>query len=122
MADNIHITMAFPYPETEFHRVAKQDGLLLLDDFYPIMINERVRVGAKPWVRSRVLSQDQLYEGWNRVRAAVNRHYLIHQVLLSPDTWWRYLKLCTNRDDLSKLSIRAIRSLQKALIQQPATN
>lgn len=122
MADNIHITMAFPYPETEFHRLAKNDGLLLLDDFYPIMINERVRVGAKPWVRSRMMSQDQLFEGWNRVRTAVNRHYLIHQVLLSPNTWWRYLKLCTNRDDLSRLSVRAIRSLQKALVQQPATN
>jgi anaerobic magnesium-protoporphyrin IX monomethyl ester cyclase len=119
MADNIHITMAFPYPETEFHRIAQQEGLLLLDDFYPILINERVRVGAKPWVKSRSLSSDDLYEGWCRARTAVNRHYLVHQVFLSPDTWWRYLKLCTNWDDFSRLSVRAIRSLQKALIQQP---
>jgi radical SAM superfamily enzyme YgiQ (UPF0313 family) len=120
MADNIHITMGFPYPDTEFHRVAHQDGLLLVDDFYPYMINERVRVGAKPWVKSRAMTEDELWDGWNRARSSVNRHYLIHQVLLSPGTWWRYVKLCTNWDDLSKLSIRAVRSIQKAFVQQPA--
>jgi radical SAM superfamily enzyme YgiQ (UPF0313 family) len=117
MADNIHITMAFPYPETEFHRVAKQDELLLLDDFYPIMTNERVRVGAKPWVRSRTMTSDELYEGWVRARQTVNKHYLVHQVLLSPSTWWRYLKLCTNWDDFSRIAVKAIRSLQKAFLQ-----
>jgi radical SAM superfamily enzyme YgiQ (UPF0313 family) len=118
MADNIHITMAFPYPDTEFHRVARQDGLLLLDDFYPIMTNERVRVGAKPWVRSRAMTSDELYEGWLRARQTVNRHYLTHQVLLSPTTWWRYLKLCTNWEDFSRLSARAAKSLKKAFTTQ----
>lgn len=118
MADNIHLTMAFPYPETEFHRVAKQDGLLLLDDFYPIMINERVRVGAKPWVRSHAMTSDELYEGWGRARRTVNRHYLIHQVMLSPSTWWRYLKLCTNWEDFTRLSSRAVHSVRKALTPQ----
>ena len=118
LASNIHITMAFPYPETEFHRVAQEDGLLLLEDFYPIMINERVRVGAKPWVRSRVMSSDELFEGWTQARKTVNRHYLIHRVLFSPSTWWRYLRLCTNWGDFSRLSARAVRSLQKAFLQQ----
>lgn len=117
-AANIHITMAFPYPETEFHRIAKEDGLLRMDDFYPIMINERVRVGAKPWVRSRAMSSDELFEGWTKARRTVNRHYLIHRVLLSPSTWWRYLRLCTNWGDFSRLSVRAFRSLQKAILQQ----
>ncbi|PWT92876.1 MAG: hypothetical protein C5B54_02815 [Acidobacteria bacterium] len=121
MADNIHITMGFPYPDTEFHRVAQQDGLLLIDDFYPIMINERVRVGAKPWVRSRALSSEALWEGWKKVRSTVNRHYLMHQVLTNPSTWWRYMKLCTNWDDISRLSVRGVRSLQKAIShQQPS--
>jgi hypothetical protein len=93
---------------------------LLVNDFYPYMINERVRVGAKPWVRSRALTQDELWEGWNRARSSVNRHYLTNQVLLSPKTWWRYLKLCTNWNDFSNLSSRAVRSIQKALVQQPA--
>ena len=123
MADNIHLTMAFPYPETEFHRVAQKDGLLLLDDFYPVMINQRVRVGAKPWVRSRTLSSDELWEGWNRARRTLNRHYLIHQVLLSPQTWIRYLKLCTNWRDFSSLSTRGVKAIQKAFLQhQPATS
>ena len=43
------------------------------------MINERVRVGAKPWVRSRSMTQDELWEGWNRARRNVNRHYLTNQ-------------------------------------------
>ena len=117
MADNIHLTMAFPYPETEFHRVARDEGLLLLEDFYPVMINQRVRVGAKPWVRSRAMTSDELLEGWNRARRVVNRHYLIHQVLLSPSTWWRYLKLCGNWADLSNLSSRGVKAIQKAFLQ-----
>ena len=43
--------------------VAAKDGLLQLDDFYPVMINERVRVGAKPWVRSRAMSSDRTVRG-----------------------------------------------------------
>lgn len=123
MADNIHLTMAFPYPETEFHRVAGADGLLQVDDFYPVMINERVRVGAKPWVRSRAMTSDELLEGWIMARKSVNRHYLVHQVLLSPGTWWRYLKLCTNWDDLSNLSLRGVKAIRKAFLQeQPASS
>lgn len=113
LADNVHLTMAFPYPDTEFFRLAKRENLLLHEDLYPFMVNQRVRVGAKPWIRSRSLSDEELLDGWQRAREAINRHYFFHRVLLSPSAWWRYLKLCRNPADFARLAHRAARSVRK---------
>jgi hypothetical protein len=75
-ADNVHLTMAFPYPETEFHRIAEAEGLIEVDDLYELMVEQRVRVGAKPVCRTRSLSRDELQAAWAHVRRAVDRYYM----------------------------------------------
>ncbi len=57
-ADNIHLTMAFPYPETAFHKTAEEENLLETDDIYELMIHQRVRVGAKPSVLHNIRTDD----------------------------------------------------------------
>lgn len=86
-ADNLHLTMAFPYPETEFHRIATEEGLLEVDDLYELMVEERVRVGAKPVCRTRELSCEELQAAWTDVRGAIDRYYMRHNVLLQP---WQF--------------------------------
>jgi len=86
-ADNLHLTMAFPYPETEFHRIAAEEGLLEVDDLYELMVAERVRVGAKPVCRTRELSCEELEAAWTGVRRAIDRYYVRHNVLLRP---WQF--------------------------------
>jgi radical SAM superfamily enzyme YgiQ (UPF0313 family) len=83
-ADNIHLTSAFPYPGTRFHEIAVRENLLRVEDMYELMLDTRVRVDILPIVRSRRLTAQELYEGWNRARKAINRHYLVHNYLLRP--------------------------------------
>ncbi len=83
-ADNIHLTSAFPYPGTRFHEIAVKEDLLRVEDMYELMLDTRVRVDILPIVRSRRLTAQELYEGWNRARRAINRHYLVHNLLLRP--------------------------------------
>ncbi len=85
-ADNLHLTMAFPYPETEFHRIAVEEGLLEADDLYALMVEERVRVGAKPVCRTRALSREELEAGWAEVRRAIDRYY-VRRALMKP---WQF--------------------------------
>lgn len=111
-ADNLHLTMAFPYPETEFYREAQARNLLQVDDMYRYMVGERVRVGAKPYVRSEALSADELYAAWRSIRRRSDRHFFIHQVLLNPKTLWRYARLCVRPPDLAQIARRAVRSVR----------
>jgi len=83
-ADNVHLTMAFPLPETTFHDMARREGLIEVDDLYKLMVHQRVRVGAKPVVRTRSLSSAELEAGWREVRRKINRHYLVRNLLLRP--------------------------------------
>ncbi|MEW6357601.1 MAG: radical SAM protein [Planctomycetota bacterium] len=83
-ADNVHLTMAFPLPRTAFHDMAEAEGLLETNDIYAKMIHERVRVGAKPYVRTRALSAADLEKAWKRIRKQVNRYYFVRNVLLRP--------------------------------------
>ncbi|MFQ5458589.1 MAG: B12-binding domain-containing radical SAM protein [Myxococcota bacterium] len=83
-ADNIHLTSAFPYPGTRFHDIAEAENLLRVDDMYELMLDTRVRVDILPIVRSRALTARELYEGWNRARKAINRHYFVRNLLLRP--------------------------------------
>lgn len=88
LADNLHLTMAFPYPETEFHRIADVEGLIEADDLYGLMVEERVRVGAKPVCRTRELSRTDLESAWHAVRRSIDRYYVRHNVLMKP---WQFL-------------------------------
>jgi len=87
-ADNLHLTMAFPYPETELHRIATEEDLVEADDLYDLMVEERVRVGAKPVCRTRALSRDDLEDAWTEVRRSIDRYYIRHNVLLKP---WQFV-------------------------------
>ena len=88
-ADNLHLTMAFPYPETEFHRIATAEGLIEVDDLYGLMVEERVRVGAKPVCRTRDLSCAELEAAWTDVRRRIDRYYVRHNVIMRP---WQFLR------------------------------
>ncbi|NOZ19654.1 MAG: radical SAM protein [Planctomycetes bacterium] len=83
-ADNVHLTMAFPLPRTEFHDIAEAEGLLQTDDIYTKMVHERVRVGAKPYVRTRALAARDLETAWREIRKQINRYYFVKNVLLRP--------------------------------------
>jgi radical SAM superfamily enzyme YgiQ (UPF0313 family) len=83
-ADNMHLTMAFPYPMTELHRIVTDDDLLEVDDLYRLMVHERVRVGAKPVFRTRNLSREALEAGWSNIRRSVDRHYFVRNIILRP--------------------------------------
>ena len=98
-ADNIHLTSAFPYPGTRFHDIASEESLLRVDDMYELMLDTRVRVDILPIVRSRTLSAQELYEGWNRARKSINRDYFVRNILLKPS------------DLMNVLAGRSVRSL-----------
>jgi len=83
-ADNIHLTSAFPYPGTRFHQIAEEEKLLRVEDMYELMLDTRVRVDILPIVRSRTLSAQELYEGWNRARKSITRHLFVRNLLLNP--------------------------------------
>lgn len=111
-ADNLHLTMAFPYPETEFYRIAVEKKLLMTEDMYELMVGERVRVGAKPYVRSEKMSADELFASWRAIRRESDRHFFFHQVLLNPRNLLRYARLCLDPLDLAQIARRAVRSLR----------
>lgn len=75
-ADNVHLTMAFPYPGTEFHEIAAREGLIECPDLYAQMLDTRVRVGHKGVVRARALSAKELQDAWEEVRGTINRTIL----------------------------------------------
>ena len=83
-ASFLKLGMAFPLPRTAFYDMAREEGLLETDDIYKLMIHERVRVGAKPHVRTRSLSADELEDAWRRIRKQINRYYFLRNVLLRP--------------------------------------
>ena len=83
-ADNIHLTMAFPYPKTQLYDIAERESLLNVEDIYNLMLEERVRVGAHAVMRTRSLSSDELEKIWERIRKGVNRYYLFKNVIRRP--------------------------------------
>ncbi len=111
-ADNLHLTMAFPYPETEFYREVEAKHLLQIEDIYSYMIGERVRVGTKPCIRSEALTAEELQAAWRRIRRSSDRHFFIHQVLFKPSTLLRYARLALNPSDFLQIAHRAFRSFR----------
>jgi len=83
-ADNIHLTMAFPYPKTQLYDIAERESLLNVEDIYGLMIEKRVRVGAHAVMRTRSLSSDELEKIWKRIRKGINRYYLLKNVIKKP--------------------------------------
>ena len=91
-ADNIHLSMAFPYPKTQLYDIAERESLLNVEDIYNLMIEERVRVGAHAVMRTRSLSSDDLEKNWKRIRNGVNRYYLFENVIKRPSVIGNILK------------------------------
>ncbi len=89
-ADNVHLTMAFPYPHTQFYDIAEKEGLLQVDDIYDLMLNHRVRIGAKAFVRTRHLSSAELERDWCKVRVQINRHAMLYKIFFEPATFIRF--------------------------------
>lgn len=112
-ADNVHLTMAFPYPGTEFHEIAEKEGLIECPDLYVQMLDTRVRVGHKGVVRCRALSSQELQEAWEGIRSTVNRR-ILRRSLAHP---WDLAEAVGNKGLVGSLKIlpRAARKLTGAL-------
>ncbi len=91
-ADNIHLTMAFPYPKTQLYDIAEKENLIVASDMYPLIVGERVRVGAHAVMRTRKLSVDELEKIWKRIRKGINRYYLFENVIKRPSVIKTILK------------------------------
>lgn len=117
-ADNVHLTMAFPYPGTEFYAYAEKENLLEIDDIYDLMINQRVRIGAKSFVRTRDLTSQQLEEGWKRVRTRINRYYVLHKIFTEPGSFLRLFTSCRTPAESLILMKKAVRRLGRTLLMR----
>ncbi len=114
-ADNVHLTMAFPYPGTEFYRYAEKENLLMIDDVYDLMINQRVRIGAKAFVRTRDLTSEQLEQGWKDVRTSINRYYIVNKMITEPGSFLRLITSCKTPAESLLLVKKAVRRLVRTL-------
>lgn len=114
-ADGLHLTMAFPYPGTELHSIAENEGLLQVDDMYDTMIHNRVRVALKPIVKTRTLSPDEIVEAWTRTRKAINKTYLRRNVLLRPWAFWPVVRHAEGPGHLARMVPKALKLLTGGL-------
>ncbi len=109
-ADGVHITMAFPYPETEFYRITAEEGLLETADIYQLMVHQRVRVGHNAVARTRAMNRDELEVAWTKLRDEVDRYHR-RRAFTRPSHWVEYLRACRNPVDLGRLAIKGGRQL-----------
>ena len=112
-ADNVHLTMAFPYPGTEFHQIAEKEDLIECADLYAQMLDTRVRVGHKGVVRCRAMTSRELQSAWEEVREKVNRT-ILRRSLTHP---WDLAEAVANKGLLGSLKAlpRAAKKLSGAL-------
>lgn len=112
-ADNVHLTMAFPYPGTLFHLIAEKEGLIECPDLYAEMLDTRVRVGHKGVVRCRAMTSRELQSAWEEVRGKVNR-CILRRSLSHP---WDLAEALANKGLIGSLKVlpRAARRLSGAL-------
>lgn len=115
-ADNVHLTMAFPYPGTDFYSIAEKESLLHVTDMYGLMINERVRIGAKACVRTRHLDSPELEKQWQSIRSKINTYYTVRKVLCEPSSYIQLFKSCRNPGEFFALLKKACRRFFKTLI------
>ncbi len=118
LADNVHLTMAFPYPDTDFYRIAKQENLIEVDDLYQLMMSERVRVGANPVARSRELSMAELGKSWSEIRGQINRYYLRQNVLMKPWKVFSYLKYAKNPREIALFIWKGLKIIKNILFRR----
>ena len=74
-----------------------------------------LRVDILPIVRSRTLTAQELYEGWNHARKSINRHYFVRNFLLKPRDLWNILAGRGPRDLLG-LVPKGVRFVREALL------
>ena len=115
-ADNVHLTMAFPYPTTTFGDIARDEGLLEVDDLYDLMVHTRVRVGARPVARTRALTSDELEAAWRALRSDIDRHTFRENVLRDPRDMLGILRSVTSVADLLALVPKGARFLKSKLL------
>ncbi len=115
-ADNVHLTMAFPYPGTKFYDIAEKENLLQIDDIYDLMINQRIRIGAKPVVKTRNLSDADIENGWKKIRSSINRYYLLRKVFLEPASFAKLFISCRNPEEFFVLLKKGIKRFFRILM------
>lgn len=116
-ADNVHLTMAFPYPETAFGDIAEKEGLLAVDDLYELMVHSRVRVGARAVARTRRLSAQELDDAWRVLRSEIDRHTFWENVVRDPREMVGVLGSVRSTGDLLALVPKGARFLKARLFR-----
>ncbi len=93
-ADMIHITTAFPYPATKYLADLKALRLktYFSNDLYDLIVNNRVRVGAKPYADSKYLTAEDIIAGWRELRREASMNLLYNKILKQPWHWPLYLR------------------------------
>jgi len=114
-ADNLHLTMAFPYPGTKFYSIAEEEKLLQVPDIYELMLNHRVRIGAKAFVCTRHLSAQDLEKEWQNIRSKINRYSMVHKIVFEPITFIRLFLSCRNPGEFFFTFKKAVRRFFKTL-------
>ena len=116
-ADNVHLTMAFPYPATPFGDIAESEGLLAVDDLYDLMVHTRVRVGARAVARTRGLSAEELDDAWRTLRSEIDRHTFWENVVRDPRDMAGVLGSVRSAADLLALVPKGARFLKAKLLR-----
>jgi len=116
-ADNIHLTMAFPYPATDFYKTAEEEGLLEVDDIYELMVHRRVRVGATSFVKTRFLSKNELEAVWRKARKEINDFYFRKRVLKRPWDMISVFSSCKSPSDFIRLLAKGMKFLEANLFK-----
>lgn len=113
-ADNVHLTVAFPYPETMFYDIVKKENLLRCDDIYERMIHNRVRADLKPLADTRHLKAEDVERAWRDMRKEINRHYYFKN-MTSPSSLKTYVKAAGSYGGFLKLVPKAFKRLRQAI-------
>jgi len=116
-ADNVHLTMAFPYPATSFGDTVESEGLLAVDDLYDLMVHTRVRVGARAVARTRELSVEELDDAWRTLRSEIDRHAFWENVVRDPREMAGVLGSVRSAGDLLGLAPKGARFLKAKLFR-----
>lgn len=115
-ADNVHLTVAFPYPETEFYKIVEKENLLRCGDIYDRMIHNRVRADLKPLADTRHLSAEDVETSWWQMRKEINRHYYFKN-MTKPESIKSYVRAAGSYGGFVKLVPKAFRRLRQAIAQ-----
>ncbi len=116
-ADNLHLTMAFPYPCTAYYEIAEKGGLLEFDDIYNLMIHQRVRIGAKSFVKTFELSSSDLEAGWNSVRSSINKYYILRKTFCEPLSFVKLFMSCASGGEFVALFSKGIRRFFRTIFK-----